>query len=45
MSGRMDQATMIAVVEHIKAMYPGENPVPLHAPGFSGRKRSIWRRA
>jgi len=27
------------VIEFIKSLYPGENPVPLHAPRFTGNEK------
>jgi len=29
------------VINFIKSLYPGENPVPLHAPRFTGNEKNM----
>ncbi len=35
----MSQKTFPRIIEFIKALYPNENPVPLHAPRFTGNEK------
>ena len=35
----MSQKTFSQIIDFIKSLYPGENPVPLHAPRFIGNEK------
>jgi len=35
----MSQKTFFQIIDFIKSLYPGENPVPLHAPRFTGNEK------
>ncbi|MBA7659540.1 GDP-perosamine synthase [subsurface metagenome] len=35
----MPQKTFSHIIDFIKSLYPGENPVPLHAPRFTGNEK------
>ena len=35
----MPQKTFSHIIDFIKSLYPGESPVPLHAPRFSGNEK------